>query len=250
MKGKVYFVACADRIKIGYSTDIMKRMRSFATASALKFDFICDVPGTKAFEKAIHQKMNAHRIHGEWFADCPELRDLIAAVKQDGYAAIGFVEPTPAEKRDAPPKIERLPPQIKQPVNLQSPFRVVFDRLNSAIDKYVGESVCTIREREKKLGLTPGTLINKTFDGYWTPHRGAMALAMVKATVDAVEALASELKDSCFSDDPLEHEELVPLGMEFIANLDRGLYRLFESADSSVTDDSAFKAERIEARAA
>jgi hypothetical protein len=48
------------------------------------------MPGTRKLEAEIHTLFKAHRHHGEWFRDCPEIRDYIA--KHMG-------PPPPAKKR-------------------------------------------------------------------------------------------------------------------------------------------------------
>lgn len=96
--GKVYFVECAGRVKIGFSTDVNARLRQLSTGSALTFNFISAVDGSKSFERAIHKALAEHRSHGEWFHDTPQVRSIINAIIADGYSAINFIEPAPVER--------------------------------------------------------------------------------------------------------------------------------------------------------
>lgn len=70
--GLVYFIRFADRIKIGYTTDLPTRMKTVPHDEILAL-----VPGTMADEKTLHRKFNSLRITGEWFANDPRLTDFI-----------------------------------------------------------------------------------------------------------------------------------------------------------------------------
>ena len=72
--GVVYFIRLGSRIKIGYTTDVIRRM------SALPHEeFLGMVPGTMRDEARCHAAFNHIRMAGEWFEDTPDLRAFIAA---------------------------------------------------------------------------------------------------------------------------------------------------------------------------
>jgi hypothetical protein len=72
--GWVYYLLVADRIKIGYTTDVKRRLRAYPPDSPL----LALHPGTKDTEHAMHGKFAGSKAAGrEWFLDTPELRDHI-----------------------------------------------------------------------------------------------------------------------------------------------------------------------------
>ncbi|SEB96760.1 GIY-YIG nuclease family protein [Bradyrhizobium sp. 41S5] len=92
MIGRVYFVESNGRIKIGYSRNVEGRVREMQVGSSARLNLLCDVSGSRSFERAIHLALAAHRKKGEWFDDCKEVRDTIANIQRSGYAAIGFTD--------------------------------------------------------------------------------------------------------------------------------------------------------------
>lgn len=53
--------------KIGYATDVEKRLSSLQTGSGGKLALEKSWPGTRADEKALHDLLKPYRINGEWF---------------------------------------------------------------------------------------------------------------------------------------------------------------------------------------
>lgn len=75
--GWVYYLLVADRIKIGYTIDVKRRLRSYPPGSQL----LALHPGTKQLEHDMHAKFAGARAAGrEWFLDTPELRQHIKDV--------------------------------------------------------------------------------------------------------------------------------------------------------------------------
>jgi hypothetical protein len=85
----VYFIECAGRIKVGYSTNVGRRVRDLATAAPSAVALLGDIAGGLQAEAAIHRRLDAHRLNGEWFLDCPEVREVIADLMQHGVSAVG-----------------------------------------------------------------------------------------------------------------------------------------------------------------
>ena len=71
-QGLVYFIQFADRIKIGFTTDLPTRMRQLPHDKILAL-----IPGAVSTERQLHRKFDAIRITGEWFANDPRLTDYI-----------------------------------------------------------------------------------------------------------------------------------------------------------------------------
>ena len=68
--GTVYYLRVGGYIKIGFASDLTKRMRSYAPDTVL----LATEPGTKQDEQRRHRQFSAHRTHGrEWYAMTPSL---------------------------------------------------------------------------------------------------------------------------------------------------------------------------------
>jgi len=67
-------------IKIGFSTNIEKRVRMLQIASPELLHVIAHGPGTLAEENLLQRRLAAFRVRGEWYRDCDEIRAAIRAV--------------------------------------------------------------------------------------------------------------------------------------------------------------------------
>ena len=74
-QGSVYFIqsSTSKAIKIGYSSEVDKRLPSLQTGNESKLDIIHQLPGTKETEAYLHDRFKAYRMEGEWFMPVPEL---------------------------------------------------------------------------------------------------------------------------------------------------------------------------------
>lgn len=77
MSRSVYFAMQAKRIKIGIAANVQSRLLNLQSDTGGPVELIASVAGTPALERALHMKLKAHRIEGEWFHDCPEVRAAI-----------------------------------------------------------------------------------------------------------------------------------------------------------------------------
>lgn len=74
----VYFVLSGDnRIKIGTSANVEKRLEALQTSSATKLSLLLTVPGGIDMETELHRRFKHIRESGEWFKGTPELRSFI-----------------------------------------------------------------------------------------------------------------------------------------------------------------------------
>jgi hypothetical protein len=78
-RGLIYFLAARDHIKIGFTTNLPKRIQSLQTSSSEKLSLIHAIEGYMADEASIHTQFSASRIIGEWFRPTPDLHDFIAS---------------------------------------------------------------------------------------------------------------------------------------------------------------------------
>lgn len=106
--GTVYYLELNGLIKIGWTSDLQRRMKDYTPGSLLAAQ-----PGTRADEKRIHRMFAAHRTHGaEWYAPVPSIRHHIDLVKQKHGVPDAEVGPKPVtipQRRD--------PQYIGGPVN-------------------------------------------------------------------------------------------------------------------------------------
>jgi len=77
MSGYVYFIACHDRIKIGFSFDPIGRLRKIKSDAPYPCEYLGSVPVTTFSETEVHRHFEAYRKHGEWFENRREVRDFV-----------------------------------------------------------------------------------------------------------------------------------------------------------------------------
>lgn len=100
MKPEIYFLHDGSRIKIGKTRKgAEKRAQQIKVSLGLPLNLLGTVEGGGDLEKHIHEKLAAHRIGGEWFSDCAEVRAVMDDLMNFGAAAIGFVPKAKAERQ-------------------------------------------------------------------------------------------------------------------------------------------------------
>ena len=77
--GTVYFIRFDTRIKIGFTTNLQKRMTDLHPD-----EILATAPGSLAVEKRLHGMFGEYRLVGEWFKPAPALLAYIARVKDNG----------------------------------------------------------------------------------------------------------------------------------------------------------------------
>jgi hypothetical protein len=91
MTGFVYFIECAaaSAIKIGFSTEVARRLSTLQSGSPTPLVLLLAVPGTAEDETRLHTMFAGERRSGEWFnADGPvrTFVDLLARLPEEGAA--------------------------------------------------------------------------------------------------------------------------------------------------------------------
>lgn len=89
--GTVYFVAREGLIKIGFSVDFEKRLKSLSSGSSMApgmtvgpVDVLATEPGNPEHERRLHRRFDRTRIQGtEWFRPTAELRSYINGLKEN-----------------------------------------------------------------------------------------------------------------------------------------------------------------------
>jgi hypothetical protein len=74
----VYFVqADGDMVKIGWTTDLSKRLSSLRSSLPQQLELLRRIDGGKVTEKWLHKRFADRRVGGEWFEFCPEMMTII-----------------------------------------------------------------------------------------------------------------------------------------------------------------------------
>lgn len=76
-RGIVYFIEGDGVIKIGFSTDVGKRLADLRTGTAAKIELIEYARASREVERAIHQILASERVRGEWFKASDKTIDLM-----------------------------------------------------------------------------------------------------------------------------------------------------------------------------
>lgn len=73
--GTVYVLRCGGFIKIGWTSDLTKRMRSYQPDTVL----LATMPGTRKDEHRLHKRFAHLRTHGrEWYPIAPQITEYVA----------------------------------------------------------------------------------------------------------------------------------------------------------------------------
>ncbi len=85
INSSVYFIAAAGHIKIGTTTDLLRRFKALQSANPESLTVLAAIPGDRAVEAALHESLMAYRVRLEWFKDCAEVREAMnAALSERG----------------------------------------------------------------------------------------------------------------------------------------------------------------------
>lgn len=76
-KSAVYFFRQGRKIKIGFSTNPMSRLRTLQIGAHVRIEFYYSTPGGRDLERKLHKEFAQFRVAGEWFLFAPEIRDWI-----------------------------------------------------------------------------------------------------------------------------------------------------------------------------
>jgi len=68
----IYVVQASEvgNVKIGYTTQLKKRLSTLRTHSPVELTVVKQYTGPKALERYLHTIFDAFRLHGEWFSSC------------------------------------------------------------------------------------------------------------------------------------------------------------------------------------
>lgn len=69
-----------DAVKIGWTSDVMRRVAELRKLSRAPVELVACFPGNKPTELSLHARFAAQRIDGEWFAS--PIADVLAALRE------------------------------------------------------------------------------------------------------------------------------------------------------------------------
>lgn len=69
-------------IKIGFTSDVMRRVKEVRKESSAEVSLLAVFPGDKPDELRIHGRFREARLDGEWFRPVPELLDFIDSLRR------------------------------------------------------------------------------------------------------------------------------------------------------------------------
>ena len=79
-QGLIYFlrdVAGVGPIKIGFTTNLEKRLQMYRGHSPVVLEVLATISADRTHEGQLHRMFVRDRLHGEWFAESPELLAVI-----------------------------------------------------------------------------------------------------------------------------------------------------------------------------
>ena len=104
---QIYFLRRADGvgpIKIGVSRLPARRLAEFFRWSPYELELLASVSGSSAWERGLHHRFAAYRLHMEWFAPSPALLAGIEAIINGASLDEAFADAIPVlsvrEKRE------------------------------------------------------------------------------------------------------------------------------------------------------
>lgn len=137
MSAKVYFVAAPGRIKIGFTRNPEKRLIALRRADMEELTVVAIVDGYRSLEKKLHGLLQAHRLRGEWFVDCPEVREVI----NDAVAGRHDVGEEPKPKPEPAPVVAKLnAPELEEDHPRYSPEFQIIQRLLDEAEASLGRN--------------------------------------------------------------------------------------------------------------
>ncbi|MCP4336644.1 MAG: hypothetical protein GY679_02205 [Mycoplasma sp.] len=83
--GVVYFIGNQEEgnVKIGFSTDVNRRIKELQTSSPSKLKILKTFPGDISKERELHERFKEYRIKGEWFELVGNLKCFIEELQND-----------------------------------------------------------------------------------------------------------------------------------------------------------------------
>lgn len=100
--GEIYFVRIDDLVKVGWTSKLADRVRSYGP----KAELLANYPGTRADEAALHRQLTPARFRGrEWYSDTDVIRAFIhEALERHGPPRFDRIRWTEPKSSNVKPK--------------------------------------------------------------------------------------------------------------------------------------------------
>jgi len=181
----VYFLRAGEAVKIGHTSDLKARIRALETGSAHRIVPLGVVPGDQAIGRAIHHRLDAHRMNGEWFSPHRDVFDLLAALQASGPdAVLGEISRAP---RDRP----RLP---AAPALRVDSAIALDERISQLMARLVPKGLDAAYRSERESGLARGTLVAKLFP-HATNFTWESYIALRRSVIELLDRMLECLGD-------------------------------------------------------
>jgi hypothetical protein len=179
--GWVYFLEDGQAIKVGYTSNLGRRINGLTGNASREIRLIGSVKGDRAVERAIHAELSAHHIKGEWFADNPAVRAVVAR-------CLGGDLPAPAPSTRN--KMGKRHASRRDPA-IEAELRRICD-IFFTVAPVLGIPLSDWKILEQRFGVEPGSL--------WPIRYGGSAdtsmtryMSMRRAAPAAIQAAIAEL---------------------------------------------------------
>ena len=96
----VYLLEASGRYKIGFSSNINKRVAAFNTANSVPCKIIAVAPGGRQLEKELHQRFNLLRINREWFKKSSVILGEFAKLTDSKVFLFGYLSSGKSQSSD------------------------------------------------------------------------------------------------------------------------------------------------------
>ena len=81
----IYAITNGTDIKIGYSSNVKRRLKQLNTGSSINLYVLCTFKGGRELESEIHSMFKKIRYNGEWFKADKELLEYLNSMSEDVY---------------------------------------------------------------------------------------------------------------------------------------------------------------------
>lgn len=203
MSSVVYFVSVGDHIKIGFTSNLKARLQAIGCGTPKELTLIATVPGGRALEMAVHSRLAAHRVKGEWFADCTEVRseiERLGACVANGDEAKSPEPPARPEPTAPPPAAPFTQTSLDTLSSIQARFKALIDA--DVIKRFIEVRRCEIDQ-----GLPRGKLAATVLGGKGRSAKFRQAFDSLCTSHDKFGRLLNEAHLRVFDDRPLDDIE-------------------------------------------
>jgi hypothetical protein len=96
VRGFIYFARVGERVKIGFSKSVPRRISELQTLTADPIDVLLIQRGSIVIEHSLHRRFAEDRISGEWFRYSAAMARFVAGERKDAMGSLRRSnEPTP-----------------------------------------------------------------------------------------------------------------------------------------------------------